>query len=162
MNYHILKSQPSYGGTNIDGKGGQIGDYLAATKGKINFTCLVEIKTPNTPLIQGDTEMGNGAWSLSKNLTDAISQINANRATWERNSKEDGNRDILESAGVYTVQPRGVIVIGSLEEIAEPRSKWETFNRFRETVHGIDILTFDELLNRARFIVEEKLEDSQE
>lgn len=155
LNYHILKSQPNYGGTNFDGKGGQRGDYLTATKGKINFTCLVEIKTPNTPLIRGNTVMRNGAWSLSKELIDAISQINANKAMWERNSKEDGNRDILENAGFYTVQPRGVIVIGSLEEISEPRSKRETFNRFRETIHGIDILTFDELLNRASFIVEE-------
>lgn len=160
LNYQILRqeqSQPHYGGTRVDGRGGQKGDYLASTVGDIGFTVLVEIKTPKTPLLQGGQEIRSGAWSLSKELTDGLSQISANISTWDkRGSEQPDNRDRFEHEGIYTVEPRGIIVIGLLGELKEERSKRETFQRFRKLVHGIDILTFDELYNRAKFIVEQK------
>ena len=158
LNYEILKeqtSQPNYGGAGFDRKGGQKGDYLESTVGDLCFTVLVEIKTPKTPLLQGVTEIRNGAWSLSKNLTDTISQIQANIQTWENSgSREDINRDKLEEESVYTIKPKGIIVIGNLKQLKDNRHKWETFQRFRKSIHGIEIITFDELYNRAKFIVE--------
>lgn len=159
LDYQILRqeqAQPHYGGDRVDGQGGERGDYLTSTRGDINFTVLVEIKTPATPLLQGATEIRNGAWSLSKNLTDAVSQIEANIATWEKEgSKQDDNKDRFESEKIFTVKPKGIIVIGSLTEL-DTRSKRETFQRFRKSIHGIDILTFDELYERASFIVDQK------
>ncbi|MBI2577467.1 MAG: DUF4263 domain-containing protein [Candidatus Wildermuthbacteria bacterium] len=147
LNYEILRQQqmqPDYGGTRMDGKGGQRGDNLMSTTGDLNFTVLVEISQ----------EIRNGAWSLAKNLTDALSQIQANVQTWEKEGSEQvGNRDKLESLSVYTVRPKGIIVIGSLSQL-ESRDKWETFQRFRSSVNGVDIITFDELFARAKYIVE--------
>jgi hypothetical protein len=118
---------------------------------------LVEIKTPKTSLIQGSTEIRNGAWSLSKNLTDALSQIEANIDTWaKQGSTQQDNRDRLEKDNIYTVQPKGILVIGSLNDVASERSKRDTFQRFRKSIHGVDIITFDELYKRASFIVENK------
>lgn len=157
LNYEILRqqqSQPNYGGTRIDGTGGQRGDNLMSTTGDLNFTVLVEIKTPATPLLQGTREIRNGAWSLSKNLTDALSQIQANIQTWEKHgSEQPDNKDELEKMSVFTVKPKGIIVIGSLSQL-DDRHKRETFQRFRKSIHGIDIITFDELFERAKFIVE--------
>lgn len=159
LNYQVLKPeqvQPHYGGTRVDGTGGQKGDYLTSTTGDLDFTVLVEIKTPATPLLQGNVEIRNGAWSLSKDLTDALSQIEANVSTWDKQgSGQADNIDKFESRGVYTVQPKGIIVIGTLSQL-DSRSKRETFQRFRKSVHGIDILTFDELHERAKYIVEHK------
>jgi hypothetical protein len=67
-------------------------------------------------------------------------------------AQQPENRDLLERRGVYTVQPKGIIVVGTLRLLDE-RSKHETFQRFRTCIHGIDILTFDKLLARAAFIV---------
>jgi hypothetical protein len=160
LNYQILKqeqSQPNYGGTRLEGQGGQRGDYLTSTVGDINFTVLVEIKKPSTLLLQGTSEIRNGAWSLSKELTDALSQIEANIHTWEREgSRQVDNQDRLEERNVHTVQPKGIIVIGLLGAISTDRSKRETFQRFRKSIHGIDIITFDELFSRAKFIVESR------
>ena len=157
LNYEILRqqqSQPTYGGVRMDGKGGQRGDNLMSTTGDLNFTVLVEIKTPATPLLQGTQEIRNGAWSLSKNLTDALSQIQANIQTWEKQgSEQPENRDKLEKLSIFTVKPKGIIVIGSLCQLAD-RNKRETFQRFRKSIHGIDIITYDELFERAKFIVE--------
>lgn len=156
LNYEILRqqqSQPNYGGTRIDGTGGQRGDNLMSTTGDLNFTVLVEIKTPATPLLQGAKEIRNGAWSLSKNLTDALSQIQANIQTWEKQgSEQPDNKDELEKMSVFTVKPKGIIIIGSLGQL-DDRHKRETFQRFRKSIHGIDTITFDELFERAKFIV---------
>lgn len=157
LNYQILRqeaSQPHYGGTRVDGKGGQRGDFLTSTSGDMGFTVLVEIKTPATPLLRGTKEIRSGAWSLSQELTDAVAQIEANIDTWDkRGSSLPENMDTLESKSVYTVQPKGIIVIGSLKEL-DTRNKRETFQRFRKSLHGIEILTFDELYERAKFIVD--------
>lgn len=157
LNYEILRqqqSQPTYGGVKIDGKGGQRGDNLMSTTGDLNFTVLVEIKTPATPLLQGTQEIRNGAWSLSKSLTDALSQIQANIQTWEKQgSEQPENRDKLDKLSVFTVKPKGIIVIGLLSQLVD-RNKRETFQRFRKSIHGIDIITYDELFERAKFIVE--------
>jgi hypothetical protein len=158
LNYQILRQkqpQPHYGGTRVDGLGAQRGDMLTATAGDIGFTVLVEIKKPRTPLLQGVKEIRRGAWILSKELTDALSQIEANRSAWLENSKQPYNMDTLETERVYTVQPKGIIVIGSLSQVAELRTKRDTFERFRKSIHGVEILTFDELLHRARFIVDQ-------
>jgi hypothetical protein len=157
LNYVILReelAQPSYGGACVDGTGGQRGDFLMSTTGDMNFTVLVEIKTPNAPLLSGTKVIRSGAWSLSHELTDALVQIQANVQTWEENSCDKNNIDLLEKKGVYTVEPKGIIVIGTLNELkgGDVRSRWETFQRFRGSIHGIDLITFDELLNRARFI----------
>ncbi len=158
LNYQILnheQSQPHYGNVKVDGKGGQKGDYITSTEGNLNFTVLVEIKTPATPLLQGTKEIRNGAWSLSKELTDAISQIEANIYTWEKQgSDQPDNRDRFEANSIFTVQPKGIIVIGNLKELEDNRHKRETFQRFRKSIHGVDILTFDELYQRAKYIVE--------
>lgn len=155
LNYVILRqeqAQPNYGGARVDGTGGQRGDFLMSTMGDLNFTVLVEIKTPDTSLLSGKEEMRAGAWSLSRKLTDALAQIQANVQTWEEKSRDANNIDMLETKGVYTVEPKGIIVIGMLSEIKDVRSKRETFQRFRRSIHGIEVISFDELLSRARFI----------
>ncbi|MGA9494995.1 MAG: Shedu immune nuclease family protein [Terriglobales bacterium] len=157
LNYQILRqeqSQPYYGGAGVDGRGGRKGDYLHSTQGDINFTVLVEIKTPNTRLLQGGKPMRSGAWSLSKALTDSISQVEADIDKWASSgSRETDNQDSLERRGVFTVQPKGIVVLGSLTEVKDIRDKRETFQRFRQSIHGIDVITFDELRERAKFIV---------
>ena len=157
LNYVILRqeqAQPNYGGTCVDGTGGQRGDYLMSTTGDLNFTVLVEIKTPDKPLLSGKKVIRSGAWSLSQELTDALVQIQANVQTWEENSRDMNNIDVLEKKGVYTVEPKGIIVIGRLNELKlrDMRPRWETFQRFRRSIHGIEVISFDELLGRAQFI----------
>jgi hypothetical protein len=160
LNYQILRqeqSQPHYGGTSVSGRGGMRGDYLTSTSGDVRFTVLVEIKTPKTVLLHGSDEIRSGAWSLSMPLTDSLSQIEASIAEWaESGSKQPDNWEKFQALGVHTVQPKGIVVIGSLSEVMSVRSKRETFQRFRNSIHGIDILTFDELYSRAKFIVEQK------
>ena len=86
-------------------------------------------------------------------LTDALSQIHASIEEWTlRGSSHPANIERLK--GIYTVKPKGIIVVGSLAQVDGDRTKRETFELFRKSIHGVDIITFDELFERARFIVE--------
>lgn len=155
---NLTEDQPCFGGTSYTGKGSQRGDLLCSTAGDISFTVIVELKTPATPLLQGTSQQRNGAWSLSKELVDAVTQTQAYCSTWERSSHD--NAEDLEEDKIYTTKPKGIIVVGSLSKLAIKgeratinRIRRETFERFRQSLSGIEILTYDELLKRAQYIV---------
>lgn len=146
----VVQAQPNYGGNDITGSGGQRGDFLTATQAEAKFTCLVEIKKPNSLLLR-NSDYRNGACGISKELAGAISQVQANCAQWEiEGSRSDQNRDLLDD--IYTVSPKGIVIIGSTSEL-DSRSKRSSFERFRRELRNPEIITYDELLERARFIV---------
>jgi hypothetical protein len=146
----VIQTQPNYGGTAINGKGGQRGDYLTATEAETKFTCLVEIKKPSTKLLRNE-EYRNGAWGASKELAGAISQVQVNCAQWEiTGARTEQNREQLEN--INTISPRGIVVIGKTDEL-EIWDKRNSFERFRREIHNPEIITYDELFARAKYIV---------
>jgi hypothetical protein len=148
----ILESQPHYGGTNFHGREGERGDFLAAsTTDDARFTALVEIKRPDTALLDKKIYRKH-AYRASGELAGGISQLQVNCREWEINgSRTDANRDELESAEIFTVQPKGVLVIGHTAQLDE-RDKHISFELLRRNIQNPEILTFDELYDRARFI----------
>lgn len=153
LRYQILRmvqAQPYYGGTAIDRRGGQRGDFLAATEAETKFTCLVEIKKPTTQLLQRE-QYRNGAWGISNELAGAVSQIQTNCAEWEIiGARQDQNRERLQN--IYTVSPKGIVVIGKTSEL-DGLEKRNSFERFRRELRNPEIITYDELFERASFIV---------
>lgn len=92
---NLVQAQPHYGGTDFTGRGGERGDFLTHTQGNAKFTCLVEIKTPSTSLLQ-NTAYRNGVWGVSSELAGAVSQVQVNCAEWENEgSRTERTRDQL-------------------------------------------------------------------
>ena len=155
LRYQILRitqSQPNYGGADITGKGGERGDFLTYSEGDAKFTSLVEIKRPGTKLLQS-SPYRNGAYAVSDDLAGAIAQVQANCAEWEINgSRSDQNRDTLPD--IHTVSPKGIVIIGRSSQLND-RSKRNSFERYRRSLHNPEIITFDELYERAKFIIGE-------
>ena len=156
LKYQILKSvqsQPNYGGINVAGKGLEKGDFLQRSEAEIKFTVLVEIKKPDS-LLLGNKPYRNGAWQLGEELTGGVSQIQANCRRWEvEGAQAERNREALQQRQIYTVQPRGILVLGTTGQL-NSIEKRNTFELFRRNVFNPEILTFDELYARARYIVE--------
>jgi hypothetical protein len=147
-----VTGQPQYGGRNVFGSGAQRGDHLLRSEGEVKFTVLVEIKKPTTRLLRNSTYR-NGVYELSQELTGATSQIQVNCKKWElEGSRTDGNRDQLDENGIFTYEPKGLLVVGNLAELDE-RDKRNTFQAYRSQIHNPEIITFDELYERARYIV---------
>ena len=150
----IIQSQPNYGGATVAGACGQRGDFLAATEAETKYTCLVEIKKPTSFLLQ-QREYRNGAWGISKELSGAISQIQVNCAQWEiTDARTDHNRELLN--GIHSIHPKGIVIIGKTSELKNWDQK-NSFERFRRELGSPEIITYDELFERARYIVGEPI-----
>lgn len=156
LKYQILniqQTQPDYGGRSVSGTGGQRGDFLMNSEADIKFTCLVEIKKPSTPLLQ-KRQYRNGAWGISDDLSGAISQVQVNVVTWEvEGSQAPANTENLTQERIYTVSPKGIVVAGKLSQHNDDRNKRNSFERFRQSLHNPEVITYDELYERAKFIL---------
>lgn len=157
LNYQILhtvQEQPQYSGANVTGSGGQRGDFLQRTAAEVSFTVLVEIKKPVTPLLHN--EYRNGAWSVTEELSGGVAQVQANSLRWEvEGSRTDANRDQVEGEhNAFTVRPKSILIIGNTVQLTT-RDKRNSFELFRQNLKNPEVLTFDELLERARFIIAE-------
>ncbi len=157
LNYQILRTvqeQPQYTGANVTRSGGQRGDFLQSTVAEVKFTVLVEIKRPATALLH--EEYRNGAWNITDELSGGVAQVQANAMRWEvEGSRTDANRDRVEiDNNAFTVRPKSIVVIGNTSQL-DTRDKRNSFELFRQNLHSPEVLTFDELLERARFIVAE-------
>jgi hypothetical protein len=59
----------------------------------------------------------------------------------------------MAAESIYTVKPRGIVVIGNLSEL-NSREKRNSFEQFRNNLSNPEVITYDELYERARYIVE--------
>lgn len=164
LNYqiqHTVQEQPNYGGTNVTGTGGQRGDFLQRTAANVGFTVLVEIKKPTTALLHG-TPYRNGAWRVSDELSGGAAQLQTNSLTWEvEASRTSSNRDEVESGqNAFTVRPKSILIIGNTSQL-DNRDKKNSLELFRRNLKNPEVLAFDELLERARFIVAESGESDE-
>jgi hypothetical protein len=156
LKYQILKSvqsQPRYGGINVAGRGLEKGDFLKRTQAEVRFTVLVEIKRPDSALL-GNKPYRSGAWQLGEDLVGGVSQLQTNCRRWELGgSQAEQNREALLQKKIYTVQPKGILVIGITNQLNNI-DKRNTFELFRRNIINPEVLTFDELYERAKYIVE--------
>ena len=150
---HTVQPQPHYGGTAVTGRGGEKGDYLTASSGDMRFTVLVEIKKPETDLLCSQ-EYRNGVYAPSDELVGAVSQLQVNCRKWEiEGSGLEQNIEALRDENIFTVSPKGILVIGCTDQL-DDNNRRNSFELFRRNTVNPEILTFDELHQRARYIVE--------
>lgn len=125
-----------------------------------DYTVLVEIKRPDTPIFKGNRGGRAGTWEFSSEFMGAVSQIIEQKAEWSAFAQtgEHYNKAGSRLLTTRTKNARTILVIGSRDEFTgsqDARSanvKRDTFELFRRECRSIDIVTFDELLERARFI----------
>lgn len=120
----------------------------------------MEIKKPGTKLFD-TTQNRSRSWKLSNDLIDAISQILAQKAAWEIKSAHDCYTDSGYLIGQKTSDPKCILIVGSKTHFDDNQRdkviKLRTFELFRRGSRNIEILTYDELYERAYFIVNQKL-----
>lgn len=136
-------------------------DALMKTRGIVNSLCFAEIKTHRTPLLD-KTSYRPACWAPSRELAGAVSQVQVTVASAMRNfsekilpSNENGDPTGEE---VFNFKPRAFIVIGNLSEFVGAHGvnseKLRSFELYRNSIVGIEIITFDELFERTKFIVD--------
>lgn len=128
-----------------------------------DYTVLVEIKRPDTPIFQSRKSGRAGTWRFSVDFMDAVSQVLEQKAEW-LNAAQSG--DHFDKSGTRRLEARTrdaktILVIGNRAEfdqsdnLRDATIKCDTFELFRRDTRTLEILTFDELLDRARFITKD-------
>lgn len=136
-------------------------DAVMKTRAAISALCLVEIKKHSEGLLK-QSQYRSGTWAPTAELSGAVAQTQENvRAALDelgshhRFTDDNGNPTGEE---LTAVQPRSFLVIGDLSEFKTDHgineARYRSFEDYRRNLRQPEILTFDELYQRARFIVE--------
>ena len=159
LDYRVMRKfdrEMTVGTGGTDNKDRPIIDFLM---GFTDYTVLVEIKKPNTPIFRESRGGRAGTWELSSDFNSAVSQILEQKAEWLSfaQSGDHFNKD-GRKLEARTRNTKSILVIGSLDNATQGVDERtanvmrDTFELFRNDMRSIDIITYDELLSRARFI----------
>ncbi|RDL49732.1 hypothetical protein BLJAPNOD_00840 [Ensifer sp. M14] len=153
------KLEQTVRGYDITGSGKRV-DALLKSHALLSTACFVEIKRHDTPLMY-EAQYRSGAWQPSDHLTGAVAQSQVtvasaleNWRTKERFDRADGE----PGDTVYTTEPRSFVIAGQLAEFQSESGvndrKFRSFELYRRNLVRPEIITFDELYQRASLIVE--------
>ena len=155
LNYMFLvdeQAEPDYGGDDLGGTGGERGDELMHTAGEFRFAVLVELKRPDTALISGKEPYRNGAWRIGPEVAGGVSQLQANCERIQIAADEKSNVRWLDERRMTVADPQGILLVGHTRQLKDDDQR-ASFHRFRRNLWNPTVLTYDELLERARFLV---------
>lgn len=154
------KLEKAVAGASISNAGKRV-DALMTTSGIVRSLTLAELKLHDDPLLESSTYR-SGSWAPSQQVTSGVAQAHttADRAredigTWLVERDEQG---YPTGDRVYSGAPRSYLVIGQLTSLvrngqAHP-DKIRSFELFRHHLRYPEILTYDEVLARAKWSLE--------
>ena len=153
------KIEQTIAGFAFDSKGKRV-DALLKTRGALSSICLVEIKKSDTPLLESRPYRPE-TWSISEDLRGGIAQIQ--KTSLKLMQKIIGKIELKDDYGdptgeiVLSYIPKSFLIIGNLGEFKSSNGineeKFSSFELFRRSISSPEILTFDELFERAKYII---------
>jgi len=141
---------------NSQGKGNPKVDLLGVS----DFTTLIELKTANTKIFKNEKSKGRAnTWDFTTDFIEGVSQCLGQKFALDRSYmiKEFVNDTgkLLDKSITLTNDPKCVFIIGN-RKVEFPHDldsihhfKSQTFELFRRNNRNVEILTFDELFERA-------------
>lgn len=139
-------------------------DGLLKTRGIISSLCFVEIKIHDTKLLSTKPYRAD-CWNISHELSGAVSQIQktvqksiTNLPTQNRMLDKEGNPT---NESIFLYKPKSYLIIGNLREFVTEHgvneSKFSSFELFRQNINSPEIITYDELYERAKFLLDNQV-----
>jgi hypothetical protein len=150
-------------GANVFTGAGKRADGLLRTRGYISSLLFCEIKTDKKLLLATTQYREPDVYRVSEEVSGGVSQVQktAHKALrtiaseFHRLYEPDGTPLRIE---ISTIKPRQVLIIGNLKELMEGEDinleKSLSFELYRKSINDVEIITFDELYERAKFIVD--------
>jgi hypothetical protein len=141
----LIQGKAYVGGMTLDGKDARFLDFMFSG-GNASDAILVEIKTPTTKL--PGAKYRKNVYPPSAALGGSIVQVNDYCHSLRQNIQLARSGDIELS----TVNPRRVVIIGNYaKELNDPKKK-ASFELFRASLAGIDVVTFDEFFKKIEHL----------
>ena len=143
----IVKGKAYLSGKSYLNTGGNIVDFLMQNRLTQN-AALIEIKTPST-LLLGPVYRGS-VYNTSNELSGSIMQTLNYKHSLQENftSLTNGQDDVFDS-----FNPQCAIIIGNAGVELNDKSKTKSFELFRHQFPGLLVITFDELFNKTRQLI---------
>jgi hypothetical protein len=150
-------------GNNIWTGAGKRSDAIMRSRAHISTLLFCEIKRHDTQLLLPTAYREPDVYAPSKELVGGTAQLQktVRKALRlmvdqiERSFEPDGTPTGLDFS---TTRPRQVLIIGNLDEFhtgaGVNAEKTESFELYRKSLNEVEIITFDELYERARFILD--------
>ena len=153
-----LLSKQRVGNPNSKGAGSPEVDLLGISY----FTTLIELKTSKTQIFSPvkSTKSRANTWDFSNNFIEAYSQTLSQRSEIsETKNIVDEYGTIIDTKRNRILDPKAILIIGNRNvEFPHTRNtendiKTDCFERIRRDSRNVDIMTYDELFERAFHIV---------
>jgi len=138
-----VQGQASVGGHRLSGGGGKIADFLVKNS-LSNNAAIVEIKTPSMSLIQSKSYR-SGVHGPSQELSAAVSQVLDQVYLLQKDINSIKVNSKLYDIESYHIN--GILIAGSSLESANEQ---KSFEYFRGNSKNVQVLTFDELLEKLK------------
>lgn len=143
--YPVIKvqDQASVGGRKLSGDGEKITDFLVKNS-LTNNTAIFEIKTPQTPILK-KTPFRDAVYTPSADLSGSINQALDQKYQFQKQIAQ-----IKDNTRLYDIESYAVhccLVIGKTPD-GDGRKK--SFELFRRNSKDVEIVTFDELLEKLK------------
>lgn len=156
------KLETAVKGHDFLGSGKRV-DALLKTQGLISALSFGEIKTHKSDLLKQVVHpYRKECWQVSDELAGGVAQVQrsvqASLATIRSRIELKDASGAPTGETLFMYQPRSFLVIGSLSEFRAAHGinedKYSSFELFRRSLNAPEIVTFDELYERAKYIVE--------
>jgi hypothetical protein len=131
----LYESQALVGGKTIKNEGGRIVDFLFNNGFNDNYA-LLEIKTHNKEIIKKTIYRAPDVYAITDELSGGINQCLDQKDIFLR---DNGQKH-------QALDPKCILIIGQKSKLTKSQSK--CFELFRANQKNIDIVTFDELLEK--------------
>lgn len=143
--YPVIKvrDQASVGGRKLSGDGEKITDFLVKNS-LTNNTAIFEIKTPQTPILN-KRPFRDGVYTPSADLSGSMNQALDQKYQFQKQIAQ-----IKDNTRIYDIESYAVhccLVIGKTPD-GDDRKK--SFELFRRNSKDVEIVTFDELLEKLK------------
>lgn len=142
----IICKKPYMGGKAINNSGGTISDFI--NKCGTRNVSIIEIKKPTTKLIE--EKYRNGVFSPSNELASAIVQVRKQKDLLLKGYYEIKNNSEKQGIKFDAYDPKTYLIIGNSADLDE--DKIESFELFRNSLKDIEIITFNEIVEKLTLI----------
>jgi len=141
----LIQGRAYVGGMSLEGKDARFLDFIFSG-GNANDAILIEIKTPMTKLL--GAKYRKNVYPPSAELGGSVVQVNDYCHSLRQNIQ------VTKSGGVElnTFNPRRVVIIGNYTKELNDARKKASFELFRSSLAGIDIITFDEFFKKIEHL----------
>jgi hypothetical protein len=143
--YPVIKvrDQASVGGRKLSGDGEKITDFLVKNS-LTNNTAIFEIKTPQTSILN-KTPFRDGVYTPAADLSGSINQALDQKYQFQKQIAQ-----IKDNTRLYDIESYAVHCCLVIVKTPDGDDRKKSFELFRRNSKDVEIVTFDELLEKLK------------